>query len=240
VAQDFETVDAFLEQVALVSDTDELDSQESFLTLMTIHSAKGLEYPVVFLVGMEEGVFPHIRSIGEPDQLEEERRLAYVAITRARRHLYVSHAWTRVLFGASQYNPPSRFLDEIPDDLFDEVGTSRRSGRASAFGRNAGYAGGTAPPTRRVPPSAPPSEAFAARSHLVDAAVRAGASAAGEGATGAAALGLRVGDDVQHARWGDGVVLAISGEGDKAEAVVRFPAVGEKHLLLAWAPLQRV
>ena len=91
-----------------------------------------------------------------------------------------------------------------------------------------------------MPPSATAAEAFAGRTHLVDAALRAGASAAAEGATGAAALGLRVGDDVQHARWGDGVVLAISGEGDKAEALVRFPAVGEKHLLLAWAPLQRV
>ena len=101
---------------------------------MTIHSAKGLEYPVVFLVGMEEGVFPHIRSIGEPDQLEEERRLAYVAITRARQRLYVSHAWTGVLFGSSQYNPPSRFLDEIPSRAVrgDRHVPSQRSG--SAFG----------------------------------------------------------------------------------------------------------
>jgi DNA helicase-2/ATP-dependent DNA helicase PcrA len=258
VAQDFETVDAFLEQVALVSDTDDMVAEESYLTLMTIHSAKGLEYPVVFLVGMEEGVFPHIRSIGEPDQLEEERRLAYVAITRARERLYVSHAWTRVLFGSSQYNPPSRFLDEVPVDLFEEVGTNRRSGRASSFRRSPGqgdgrthgegqpgdrrngYAGGTTPPTARVPPSAPAAVAFATRQHIVDSALAAGAATATGGATGAAALGLRVGDDVLHARWGEGVVLSIAGEGDKAEALVRFPAAGEKHLLLAWAPLERV
>jgi DNA helicase-2/ATP-dependent DNA helicase PcrA len=239
VAQDFETVDAFLEQVALVSDTDDLSRGESFLTLMTIHSAKGLEYPVVFLVGMEEGVFPHLRSIGEPDQLEEERRLAYVAITRARERLYVSHAWSRVLFGSSQYNPPSRFLDEIPVELFEEVGTSRRSGRASTFGRS-GSAGGTTPPSARVAPSAPPSVAFGNRQRIVENALAAGSAALADGPQGAAGLHLRVGDDVSHARWGEGVVLAISGEGDKAEAVVRFPAVGEKHLLLAWAPLARV
>jgi DNA helicase-2/ATP-dependent DNA helicase PcrA len=246
VAQDFETVDAFLEQVALVSDTDDMVAEESYLTLMTIHSAKGLEYPVVFLVGMEEGVFPHIRSIGEPDQLEEERRLAYVAITRARERLYVSHAWTRVLFGSTQYNPPSRFLDEVPAELFDEVGTNRRSGRASSF--RSGLAGGTTSPSprvppSRVPPSAPASVAFGTRQHIVDAAMAAGATAATDGssaAAGAAGLGLRVGEDVLHARWGEGVVLATSGEGDKAEALVRFPAVGEKLLLLAWAPLERV
>jgi DNA helicase-2/ATP-dependent DNA helicase PcrA len=240
VAQDFETVNAFLEQVALVSDTDDLKESDSFLTLMTIHSAKGLEYPVVFLVGMEEGVFPHVRTIGEPDQLEEERRLAYVAITRARERLYVSHAWSRVLFGSSQYNPPSRFLEEIPAELFEQVGTARRSGRASSFGRGVGSAGGTTPPSPRVAASAPPSVAFATRERIVDSAVAAGQAATAAPATGAAALGLRVGDDVQHARWGEGVVLAIKGEGDKAEALVRFPAVGEKHLLLAWAPLQRV
>ena len=93
---------------------------------MTLHSAKGLEFPVVFLVGMEEGVFPHLRALTEPDELEEERRLAYVGITRARERLYLSHAWSRMLFGSTQYNPPSRFLDEIPDELVEHVGQGRR------------------------------------------------------------------------------------------------------------------
>ena len=84
---------------------------------MTLHSAKGLEFPVVFLIGLEDGVFPHLRSLSEPDELEEERRLAYVGITRARERLYLTHAWSRTLFGRTQYNPPSRFLDEIPAEL---------------------------------------------------------------------------------------------------------------------------
>src|SRR5690606_10093446 len=135
-------VDAFLEQVALVSDTDGLRDDDSQVTLMTVHSAKGLEFPVVFLVGLEEGVFPHVRSIGEPDELEEERRLAYVAIPRARERLYLSHAWSRVLFGSSQYNPPSRFLDEIPEELVEETGVTRRSGRASGRAPAAGPSAG--------------------------------------------------------------------------------------------------
>ena len=113
-ANEAETVDEFLEQISLVADTDDLDDDTTSVMLMTLHSAKGLEFPVVFLIGLEDGVFPHLRSLTEPDQLEEERRLAYVGITRARRRLYLTHAWSRTLFGGTQYNPPSRFLDEIP------------------------------------------------------------------------------------------------------------------------------
>ena len=129
-AQEFATVADFLEQIALVADTDELDDDDSRVVLMTLHSAKGLEFPVVFLVGAEEGVFPHLRALTEPEELEEERRLAYVGITRARQRLHVSHAWSRMLFGSTQYNPPSRFLDEIPDELIEHVGQGRRLVRA--------------------------------------------------------------------------------------------------------------
>ena len=97
---------------------------------MTLHSAKGLEFPVVFLIGLEDGVFPHLRSLTEPDQLEEERRLAYVGITRARQRLYLTHAWSRTLFGGTQYNPPSRFLDEIPAELVRDVEGHRRASRS--------------------------------------------------------------------------------------------------------------
>ncbi|HYN35507.1 MAG TPA: 3'-5' exonuclease, partial [Actinomycetota bacterium] len=107
----------FLERIALITDTDETQGEEAGVTFMTLHNAKGLEFPVVFIVGMEEGVFPHIRSLGEPDQLEEERRLAYVGITRAEQRLYLLNAWSRSLWGGTNYNPPSRFLKEIPEDL---------------------------------------------------------------------------------------------------------------------------
>ena len=127
-AREFTRVDEFLEQVSLVADTDELDD-DNRLVMMTLHAAKGLEFPYVFLVGMEEGIFPHVRAQSDPDELEEERRLAYVGITRAQQKLHVSHAWSRSLFGSTQYNPSSRFLDEIPDELQDQQGNV--SGRSS-------------------------------------------------------------------------------------------------------------
>lgn len=119
---------SFLESVALVSDQDQLedtDEDEGRVTMMTLHTAKGLEYPVVFLVGLEDGVFPHVRSLSEPEQLDEERRLAYVGMTRAQDRLYLSHADHRTLWGGTSYNPPSRFLDDVPEDLVDLRGASR-------------------------------------------------------------------------------------------------------------------
>ncbi|MBU3701782.1 MAG: ATP-dependent DNA helicase PcrA, partial [Acidimicrobiia bacterium] len=110
-AREVGSVDEFLEQVSLVADIDALDGDESSVVLMTLHSAKGLEFPCVFMIGLEDGVFPHSRSIGDPDELEEERRLAYVGITRAKERLHLSHAWCRTMYGSTQYNPPSRFLD---------------------------------------------------------------------------------------------------------------------------------
>jgi DNA helicase-2/ATP-dependent DNA helicase PcrA len=191
---------------------------------MTIHAAKGLEFPAVFIMGLEEGVFPHLRSIGEPDELEEERRLAYVAITRAQERLYLSHAWSRTLYGGTQYNPPSRFLDEIPERLVESIEQKRasRGGRtynSGGFGYGSRGAG-----------------VDANRDRIVEAAMR----SAGPGRqTGAEALGIKTGDDVVHAKWGEGVVLQIRGEGDKAEVVINFPSVGEKTLLLSWAPIKK-
>ena len=132
-AADFTTVDEFLEQVSLVSDQDEVDDDPSSVVLMTIHAAKGLEFPVVFLIGMEDGVFPHLRTLGDPQELEEERRLAYVGITRARRRLFVSRAVTRSAWGQPSYNPASRFLDEVPEELIDwERSEPRRQPPAQA------------------------------------------------------------------------------------------------------------
>jgi DNA helicase-2/ATP-dependent DNA helicase PcrA len=218
-ARDFESVDTFLEQVSLVADTDDLDDDDSSVVLMTLHSAKGLEFPAVFMIGLEDGVFPHLRSIGEPDQLEEERRLCYVGITRAMERLYLSHAWSRTLFGGTQYNPPSRFLEEIPEHLVEEVKANTRGSRRRSD--SWGTAGFTATEHRE---------------RQVDAALRARAPAP----SGADQLGLHIGDDVRHKKFGDGVILGIEGAGDKAEAVVNFAGVGEKRLLLAWAPLEKL
>jgi len=227
-AQEAEGLDSFLEEVSLVADADEVDGDESKVVLMTLHTAKGLEYPVVFLIGMEDGVFPHLRSLGEPDELEEERRLAYVGITRARQRLYLSHAWCRSLWGQTQYNPPSRFLKEIPEALTriaersrwersERRRASREDGDGARYGRSNGFRG---------------------RESMVETAMRGGQTSPVR-TQGAEGLGLRSGDDVVHAKWGEGVVLDVSGEGDKAEAVVQFPSVGEKRLLLSLAPLKR-
>src|SRR5215211_1848136 len=197
-AREFQTVDEFLEQIALVADTDQIEDDDSKVTLMTLHSAKGLEFPVVFLVGAEEGVFPHIRALTEPEELEEERRLAYVGITRARQRLYLSHAWSRTLFGSTQYNPPSRFLDEIPVELVEHMGEGRRtSGRASYRSDGGGRRESWTAWNERM--------ADAGRERIVDAAINAGRSAAT--ATGAEAMGLRTGDDVRNAEFGDCVIL---------------------------------
>jgi DNA helicase-2/ATP-dependent DNA helicase PcrA len=215
-------VQAFLEGISLVTDMDEADPDQSSVSLMTLHSAKGLEFPVVFLLGLEDGVFPHIRSLGEPDALEEERRLCYVGITRAQERLYLCHAWSRMLFGATDYHPPSRFLEEIPSHLVASQGqAARRRGASGAVGH---------------------------RDAVVAAAVRRGSMApagvgghpAPAGARGAERLGLRVGDDVRHDKFGEGVIIDIEGEGDKAEAIVNFRDAGEKRLLLTWAPLHKL
>ncbi|MEA3054934.1 MAG: ATP-dependent helicase UvrD/PcrA, partial [Actinomycetota bacterium] len=227
-ARDVADVDSFLEQVSLVADTDALDDDASSVVLMTLHSAKGLEFPVVFLLGMEDGVFPHIRSLGEPEQLEEVRRLAYVGITRARERLYVTSAWSRNIFGSTQYNPPSRFLDEIPDELVAEVGGRSRGQKGSGW--RAGFDRGRRDDTD--------GRVFGGRERLYEVASRPAATP--PPTTGAESLGLRTGDDVRHGKWGDGVILEISGAGDKAEALVRFPSVGEKRLLLSWAPLEKL
>ena len=234
-AEDFPTVDEFLEQVSLISDQDELEDDPSFVVLMTLHAAKGLEFPAVFLIGLEDGVFPHLRSLTEPEQLEEERRLAYVGITRARQRLYLTHAWSRTLFGGTQYNPPSRFLDEIPDRLVHSIDGNRRASRGGrggggwrAGGSGYGYGGSDG--------GASGDRIGAGRDRIVETALR------GRGPTrsGADSLGLKIGDDVRHNTFGEGVILDLSGSGDKTVALVRFRDVGEKQLLLSWAPLEKM
>ncbi|HET9723302.1 MAG TPA: 3'-5' exonuclease, partial [Actinomycetota bacterium] len=181
----------------------EYDEDAGSVTLMTLHIAKGLEFPVVFIIGMEDGVFPHYRSMGDQAELEEERRLAYVGITRAQRRLYLCHAWSRTLFGTTSYNPPSRFLGEIPGELLRSLeGDEEEAG--SIIG------GGGRSPIRE--------------------AVTTGRREP---------LQVGAGDTVVHDKWGEGVVLDVSGMGSDAEATVRFEDAGEKRLLLAYAPLRK-
>jgi DNA helicase-2/ATP-dependent DNA helicase PcrA len=222
-ARDAESIDQFLEQVSLVSDADEIDGDDTQVVLMTIHAAKGLEFPAVFIIGLEDGVFPHLRSIGEPEELEEERRLAYVALTRAQERLYLTHAWSRTLYGGTQYNPPSRFLDEIPERLVQAIEQRRASRGGRTYGGGYGSSG---------------SGVSANRDRIVERAMQ--PSGGGPAKHGAEALGLKVGDDVVHATFGEGIILLIDGQGDKAEVVIRFPGVGEKRLLLSWAPLKKL
>jgi DNA helicase II / ATP-dependent DNA helicase PcrA len=260
-AKEFTTLEEFLETVALVADSDEIADDDSQVILMTLHTAKGLEFPVVFVTGLEDGVFPHIRSLGEPEELEEERRLAYVGITRARLRLYLTHAWCRSLFGSTQYNPVSRFVHEIPEALIANVGEQRRSAAGpswsggsfgSGYGRGSssdgddgdgsgGGATGRNWGNRRRERDDDGGRVFGSRAHnedIVDAALKAGKVSPAK-TTGAETLGLQVGDEIVHTRYGEGTIIEIIGEDDKASATVAFPGVGEKKFLLAFTPLKK-
>jgi DNA helicase II / ATP-dependent DNA helicase PcrA len=204
------TLDEFLEQVALVADADSIPDAEDggVVTLMTLHTAKGLEFPVVFLTGMEDGVFPHLRTLGDSRELEEERRLAYVGITRARQRLYVSRAVTRSSWGQPSYNPPSRFLEEIPPDLVVWE--------------------------REEPRREPPAQARVAARALGQGRLRGGVG-------NRPVISLRVGDRVTHDAFGLGRVVAVNGEGERAQAEIDFGGdVGTKRLLLRYAPVEKL
>ena len=191
---------------------------------MTLHSAKGLEYEAVFIVGMEEGIFPHSRALVDQNELEEERRLAYVGITRAKQKLFLTHAWSRNLYGSSQYNPPSRFLDEIPGELLQREGStdsgadegrgSYRPQAENSTGRKIEWTRATIPKYRRS-----------------DDAI---------GDLTGANSGLKIGDDVEHPSFGEGVIINIRGSGESAEATIEFVNHGKKHLSMAWAPLKKI
>lgn len=240
VASEYSTLVEFLEAAALVADSDDIDGDGTRVSLMTMHIAKGLEFPAVFLVGMEDGIFPHFRSLGDPVELEEERRLCYVGITRAERYLFVSHAWSRMLWGTTSSNIPSRFLGELPPALVREVGSGstdvdwdrhRGTGdRARPWSRRGGDETGGTPGKSVFGRGLPRSSGEAG------AAARHGRTPR---TTGAERLELVIGDRVVHGLWGEGTVAQINGDGDDKEAVVQFPSVGRKQLLLRMAPLKR-
>ncbi|ABZ85536.1 ATP-dependent DNA helicase pcra [Heliomicrobium modesticaldum Ice1] len=208
---DDKTLEEFLAGVSLVSDTDNYNEDEDAVVLMTMHSAKGLEFPVVFVAGMEEGVFPHSRVQFEETQVEEERRLCYVAITRARERLYLARAWRRTLFGNTVSNKPSRFLEEIPASLLVEE--DDRAKRDSLF-----------------------SDATLSSSAAAAASANKAVGASGFGD----AVEFTVGDKVQHGKFGLGIVVKASGSGENQELSVAFPQQGIKKLLLKYAGLKRV
>ncbi|MCL4517254.1 MAG: ATP-binding domain-containing protein, partial [Firmicutes bacterium] len=224
VAQEFvnksenKSLGAFLEQVALVADVDTYDDAADTVTLMTLHSAKGLEFPVVFLVGMEEGLFPHSRAAWESDELEEERRLCYVGITRARERLYLTCADQRMMYGQTDRRLPSRFLEEVPEELVRDIREENDALQAAkaAGPANAGGVGGAA--------------------RLAGAA-----SAPGRQKTpGSPGLTFAAGDRIRHGKWGTGTVVSVQGEGGNATLTVAFPNEGIKRLLVGFAPLERV
>ncbi|MGW7468685.1 DNA helicase PcrA [Streptomyces xantholiticus] len=213
------TLAQFLEQVALVADSDQIPDEDEegtgVITLMTLHTAKGLEFPVVFLTGMEDGVFPHMRALGQTKELEEERRLAYVGITRARERLYLTRSSMRSAWGQPSYNPPSRFLEEIPDRHL----TWKRTG----------------------PMAAPAGPTSGIASSLSSSRSRGGASGFATRRTNdKPVISLSVGDRVTHDQFGLGTVIEVKGSGSEAQATIDFGDEKPKRLLLRYAPVEKL
>ncbi len=203
----------FLENVALVSDVDDFESSDSKVTLMTLHAAKGLEFPVVFLVGLDEGLFPHSRTLMDPSQVEEERRLAYVGITRAERQLYVTNAVTRTMYGRISAYMPSRFLEEIPPQLMEDYH------RKSAMPQSRSTA--TVPGRQRVSILTKPVASSLPKKHAVTDT-------------------YAKGDKVRHKIWGIGTVLQVIGEGANMQMKIQFPTKGVRQVVVKYAPLEKV
>jgi DNA helicase-2/ATP-dependent DNA helicase PcrA len=227
VAKDFATGDVednlenFLGQVALVADIDNADMTESRVTLMTLHSAKGLEFPVVFMSGMEEGLFPHSRTLMNESEVEEERRICYVGITRARRKLYMTNARMRTIYGRTQMFPLSRFLDEIPTQMVEKY-----TGRQNHYG----FASNGSKSTIVSPPAV---------SSIVQSPLRAPApkTAAPKGQDGNA---WKVADRAKHSKWGVGTVVEVRGSGNNQELKIAFPGEGIKVVVASMAPISKM
>lgn len=219
--EDENTLDNFLSHVSLVSDVDNADTTDDKVTLMTLHSAKGLEFPVVFMAGMEEGLFPHSRTLMDESEIEEERRICYVGITRARRKLYLTNARMRTIFGKTNMYPPSRFLSELPEEVVERKTAQRNvygsPVTSSAFNKpiaqnrsfSAMPAAAQTPKLNEIRPSSPGTE-------------------------------WRVGDKASHGKWGIGTVVKVQGNSDNQEIQVAFPGQGIKALAVKFAPITKV
>ncbi len=226
----------FLNDLALIADTDDGDTESSEVTLMTLHAAKGLEFPVVFLIGMEENVFPLSRASEDEDELEEERRLAYVGITRAEKILYLTNANSRMLYGKTNYNHPTRFLREISSDLLDYQGLARPANSSfkvsytnsdtSKFGQGMSLAQALQERKRQAAPSS-----------ISTGNLPFGKSSQSQPSKPEVAWAI--GDIAHHKKWGDGTVLAVSGSGNSQELKINFPEVGLKKVLASIAPIEK-
>mgnify|MGYP000977835858 CR=1 FL=1 len=224
----------FLNDLALIADTDDGDTESSEVTLMTLHAAKGLEFPVVFLVGMEENVFPLSRASEDEDELEEERRLAYVGITRAEKILYLTNANSRLLYGRTNYNQPTRFLREISSDLLNYQGLARPANSSfkvsytnsdtSKFGQGMSLAQALQERKRQAAPSS-----------ISTSSLPFGKSSQ----PSKPEVAWAIGDIAHHKKWGDGTVLAVSGSGNSQELKINFPEVGLKKVLASIAPIEK-
>ncbi|HFI0292410.1 TPA: DNA helicase PcrA [Streptococcus suis] len=227
-----ETLSRFLNDLALIADTDDDSREASEVTLMTLHAAKGLEFPVVFLIGMEENVFPLSRASEEEAELEEERRLAYVGITRAEQVLYLTNANSRLLFGRTNYNQPSRFIREISSDLLDYQGLARPAntsfkasyvnGRATQFGQGMSL-----------------QQALQSRKSSVQPNRTLGGDLPFGKESTNTATSWSVGDIAVHKKWGRGTVLEVSGSGSNQELKINFPEMGLKKVLASLAPIEK-
>ena len=226
----------FLNDLALIADTDDGDTESSEVTLMTLHAAKGLEFPVVFLIGMEENVFPLSRASEDEDELEEERRLAYVGITRAEKILYLTNANSRMLYGKTNYNHPTRFLREISSDLLDYQGLARPANSSfkvsytnsdtSKFGQGMSLAQALQERKRQAAPSS-----------ISTGSLPFGKSS--QSRPSKPEVAWAIGDIAYHKKWGDGTVLAVSGSGNSQELKINFPEVGLKKVLASIAPIEK-
>ena len=230
-----ETLSRFLNDLALIADTDDGAQETSEVTLMTLHAAKGLEFPVVFLIGMEENVFPLSRAAEDPEELEEERRLAYVGITRAEKVLFLTNANSRLLFGRTSYNRPTRFINEISSDLLTYQGLARpvntsfkasySNGGGTTFGKGMSLSQALQERKRQAAPSA-----------LTSSSLPFGNS---NRSSAKESVAWSIGDIALHKKWGEGTVLEVSGSGSTQELKINFPVVGLKKLLASVAPIEK-
>ncbi|CVK19327.1 DNA helicase PcrA [Sporomusa sphaeroides] len=214
------TLEEFLSHVSLLTDLDNNEFSDDKVTLMTLHSAKGLEFPVVFLAGLEEGIFPHVRTLMDEREIEEERRLCYVGITRAERKLYISNARQRMIYGNTVCYSPSRFLDEIPPELMERYAPGRPAYLSSM------------PGSRPVAAASLPKAAVKPELTILKSPVQNPAKPQN--------LEWKAGEKVYHAKWGTGTVVAVSGSGDNMQLSIAFPNEGIKKLLAQLAPISRV
>jgi DNA helicase-2/ATP-dependent DNA helicase PcrA len=262
VAMEFEKESAdkslqeFLNGISLSSDTDNIEESDDMVTLMTLHSAKGLEYPAIFLVGLEEGIFPGNLSMGSEEDIQEERRLFYVGITRAKRYLYVTFAKKRTIFGSTSYNPPSRFVNEIPKELFngydDAIESSNSAdkfadsqfewtygGKFNKFGSGSSKNNGPVITKRAVDSGDIPSSSPATFGKSVDSFLKnmnVGVSTAASAPTDLSQY--KVGQAVFHKKFGEGVITGLDPEGDDYKVDIEFKNFGHKRLMLKFARLE--